>query len=121
MKVFLVTLVLFFSGVAQAQLIPNPVNPNPNPLPAPAPGAPGLFYNWGRGIDGTGYCYQFFANGVVANYGHPVPYAWCEAVQPSYFTWVRGYDGFNYCYQLTPQGLVLNQGRFVAPIYCGFR
>lgn len=77
------------------------------------PGTPsGSYYDWGRGMNGYGYCYQFAANGKVMNNGRPQPYAGCERVHRSFYDWGQ-YQGNPswYCFQWTPYGDVLNEGR----------
>ena len=78
----------------------NPANPHT-----------GAYYDWGRGRDGTGYCYQFTNEGYVLNGGANVPESFCEAVEPSKADWARGKNGYGYCYQFTPDHLVMYQGR----------
>ncbi|PIS10125.1 MAG: hypothetical protein COT73_11020 [Bdellovibrio sp. CG10_big_fil_rev_8_21_14_0_10_47_8] len=87
------------SGNADAPLAP----PQQNPVP-------GDYYDWGRGRDGSGYCYQFTAEGYVLNGGAPVENSLCEAVKPSHPDWGRGRNGYGYCYRFTPSYLVMNQG-----------
>lgn len=112
-KLLLIISSLLIGGVVQAQMTSNP-----NSVYAggniSAPGNPntGAHYDWGRGRDGTGYCYQFTNQGDVLNGGYPVAEANCEAVRPSKADW--GWDrrtGFGYCYQFTPDNLVMYQGR----------
>lgn len=76
------------------------------------------FYDWGRGQNGWGYCYQFDHYGYVMNNGRPVHPMNCERVHPSYFAWGNGMNGYTYCYQWTPYGIVTNEGRPVHPRYC---
>jgi hypothetical protein len=86
--------------------------------PPPPPGY-GSYFDWGRGADGTGYCYQFAsANGQVLNGGRPVPESNCEMVSPSHFDWGQGQNGYGYCFQFTPQQLVMWQGRPVSNQQC---
>lgn len=76
------------------------------------------FFDWARGQNGFGYCYEFDSYGYVLNGGRPMhPYN-CERVNPSYFDWARGMNGHFYCYQWTPYHAVMNDGRPVHPRYC---
>lgn len=78
----------------------------------------GSYFDWGRGRDGWGHCYEWTFDGRVLNGGQPVADYQCEMVAPSRYSWGRGMDGYTYCYRVTPNGLVLNQGRPVASYYC---
>ena len=82
--------------------------------------APGYytFFDWARGYNGWGYCYEFDRYGYVLNGGRPVPNRLCERVHPSYFDWARGVDGHFYCFQFTPYHAVMNDGRSVHPRHC---
>lgn len=85
--------------------------------PYPPPGR-GSYFDWARGRDGWGYCYEFSYDGYVLNGGQPVSNFQCEQYRPSYYGWGRGRDGFTYCYQFTPYGVPMNQGRNVPNAYC---
>lgn len=76
------------------------------------------YYDWGRGTNGYGYCYQFTPSGHVMNGGHPQPNVYCERARPSHFNWGRSWNGFVYCYQWTPYLAIMNDGRPVPPGYC---
>jgi hypothetical protein len=78
----------------------------------------GSYYNWGRGQNGFGYCYQYTSYGSVLNGGRPVANQFCENTKPSYHNWGRGKDGFGYCYQYTPQGLAMYEGRPQSNYFC---
>ena len=43
-----------------------------DPLDPANPPTTGAYYDWGRGRDGGGYCYQFTTVGDVLNGGMPV-------------------------------------------------
>ncbi len=90
-----------------------------SPVPPP-PGNPGnnTFFDWGRGNDGTGYCYQFTWDGYVMNGGAAQPNYYCEQVRPSHFDWGRGNNGYGYCYQFTPYNLVMNKGAAQSNMNC---
>lgn len=106
---------LLMAGSVFAQSQFQPLHP-PHPPTHPAPGT---YFDWGRGADGTGYCYEFSqSNGQVLNGGRPVPEVNCEKVQPSYFNWGRANNGYGYCFQFTPQHLVMWQGRTVPNHQC---
>lgn len=77
----------------------------------------GHYYDWARGRDGWGYCYEF-ANGNVLNGGANVPNYLCERENPSHYDWARGRDGYTYCYQFTPYGHVMNGGYAVSNNMC---
>jgi len=77
----------------------------------------GSYYDWGRGQNGWGYCYEW-ANGYVLNSGYPIANYYCEQENPSYFDWGRGMNGYTYCYQWTPYGVAMNEGRPVDNYYC---
>lgn len=81
---------------------------------------PYTYFDWGRGQNGWGYCYEFTSQGYVLNQGRPVHNANCEAVRPSYFDWGRGMDGYVYCYQWTPYRVAMNEGRPMHPSYCRY-
>lgn len=87
----------------------RPVHPVP-------PG--GSYYDWGRGQNGWGYCYQWSYDGYILNGGQPVPNYLCESTHPSAYNWGRGMDGWGYCYQWTPYGVPMNEGRPVANYSC---
>ncbi|MES2768057.1 MAG: hypothetical protein V4596_02840 [Bdellovibrionota bacterium] len=76
------------------------------------------FFDWARGQNGWGYCYEFDNHGYVLNNGRPVHPMNCERVNPSYFDWGRGFDGYIYCYQWTPYHVIMNDGYAVNPRYC---
>jgi hypothetical protein len=84
------------------------------------PGYPDSFFDWGRGNDGTGYCFEFSYDGYVLNGGHPVPENLCESRNPSHFEWGQASNGFGYCFQFTPNHLVLWQGRPVSNMQCEY-
>jgi hypothetical protein len=87
--------------------------------PPPQQPAPGSYYDWGRGADGTGYCYQFSSeNNQVMNGGNPVAERNCEKVSASHFDWGQSQYGYGYCFQFTPQHLVMWQGRPVPTKAC---
>lgn len=103
-KILMTLCFIFFSSQAFASIYAGGriANPPPNT---------GAFYDWGMGIDRTGYCYQFTNQGDVLNGGQPVAESFCEAVKASHPDWARGRDGYGYCYQFTPDELVMFQGR----------
>ncbi|MGZ3804556.1 MAG: hypothetical protein ACXVB4_10125 [Pseudobdellovibrionaceae bacterium] len=109
---------------AQAPLFlmhPRPYPPPPPPpRQSPYPGY-GSYYNWGRGNDGWGHCYEWASNGGVLNNGNPVGDYFCEQRNPSYYNWGTGGDGWGYCYQYTPNGDALNSGSPVGNYYCDQR
>lgn len=78
----------------------------------------GSYFDWGRGFDGWGHCYEWTNEGEVLNGGRPMPEELCEASAPSYFSWARGRDGYTYCYRFTPTGLPLNGGAPVPNSLC---
>lgn len=78
----------------------------------------GAYYEWGQAPNGYGYCYEWAYGGGVLNGGQPIPYGYCEQVNPSYYSWARGNNGYTYCYQFTPQGWVLNNGAPVNNSWC---
>lgn len=78
----------------------------------------GSYYNWGRGRNGFGYCYQYACTGATLNGGQPVSNYSCEAVRPSYVDWGRGQNGWGYCYQYTPYGVSMNEGKPVSNYSC---
>jgi hypothetical protein len=78
----------------------------------------GSHYDWGRGYDGWGYCYEYTNYGVVLNGGAAVGNYLCEATKPSSFDWGRGQNGWGYCYQYTPYGVPMNQGSAQPNSYC---
>ena len=78
----------------------------------------GSYFNWGRGRDGFGYCYEWTRNGQVLNGGQPVPEHLCERRNPSYFEWARARNGWGNCYRFTPYGVVMNQGQPQSYGYC---
>lgn len=80
----------------------------------------GGYYNWGRGRDGWGYCYEWDRYGRIRNGGWPVDNYKCERRNPSHFNWAQSRDGYTRCYQFTPYGDVMNQGRPVSTRYCGY-
>lgn len=82
------------------------------------PGRTGSYYDWGRGQNGWGYCYEWTYDGAVLNGGRPVANYLCESYRPSNYNWGRGMDGWGYCYQWTPYGVVLNDGRPVSNYSC---
>lgn len=69
------------------------------------------YYDWGRGQNGFGYCYEWAYPGAVLNGGQAMPNYLCESVNPSFYTWGRGRNGFGYCYQQTPNGYWMNEGQ----------
>jgi hypothetical protein len=88
-------------------------------VPAPAPGGHGnIYYDWGTGPDGWGYCYSYNEAGEVLNSGRPVPNFFCEKTSPSSYGWGRATNGFGYCFQFSPYGQVLNQGHSVDNSRC---
>jgi hypothetical protein len=87
-------------------------------LNSPPPGVDGAYYDWGRGNDGTGYCYQFTWDGYVLNGGAAQPNFYCEEIRPSHSDWGRGNDGWGYCYQFTPYDIVMNQGAAISNWTC---
>lgn len=99
---------------------PRPRPPRTRPRPRPRPPHGRTYVDWGQGRDGTGYCYEFFRNGQVANGGRPISNHACERYNPSYYDYGRGRDGYYYCYQFTPYGVVMNQGRAVPMNYCRY-
>jgi hypothetical protein len=82
-----------------------------HPMPYPRTGPQGIYYDWGRGVDGFAYCYEHLADGRVINSGQPVTNDLCEVVNPSYFDWGRGRDGWGYCYHFSPYGLAMDAGQ----------
>lgn len=78
----------------------------------------GSYFDWGRGRDGWGYCYEWASNGQPLNQGNPVSNYNCERGRPSYFDWGRGRDGWGYCYQYTPYRDSMNQGNPVSNYNC---
>ncbi len=95
-----------------------PVTHHPPP-PGLSP-RPEYFFDWGRGNDGTGYCFEFDSAGYVMNQGRPVPENRCEAIVPTHFEWGQATNGFGYCFQFTPSHLVLWQGRPVNNQQCEY-
>lgn len=93
------------------------VLPQTSRLPPPG-GIGGAYYEWGRGRDGSGYCYQFTSDGYVLNGGAPQPNFYCEQVHPSHSDWGRGNNGFGYCYQFTPTNIIMNQGAAIPNVQC---
>lgn len=83
-----------------------------------APSCVGTYYNWGRGQNGWGYCYEWTCNGYPLNNGLPVANYLCESRSPSRYDWGRGMDGWGYCYQWTPQGIAMNEGQPVTNWNC---
>lgn len=79
------------------------------------------FFDWARGQNGWGYCYEFDSYGYVLNNGRPMHPMNCERVNPSYFDWARANNGYVYCFNFTPYGAVLNDGRPVHPSYCQYQ
>lgn len=77
------------------------------------------YFDWARGNNGWGYCYEFDHYGVLHN-GRPVHNINCERVNPSFFNWARGWDGYVYCFQFTPYRHVMNDGRSVHPNNCRY-
>jgi hypothetical protein len=78
------------------------------------------YFDWGRGMNGWGYCYQWTPYGVPMNEGRPVPNFYCERHRPSFYRWAQGQNGYIYCYQFTPDGYVMNEGRPVDNRYCRY-
>ncbi len=78
----------------------------------------GSYFDWGRGMNGYGYCYEWAYGGGVLNGGNPVPNFECDKVNPSFYSWGRGSNGYTYCYQFAPQGWVLNTGNPVDNSWC---
>jgi len=76
------------------------------------------FYDWGRGQNGWGYCYQFDSHGYVMNLGRPVNNRMCERYNPSYYSWAHATNGYVYCFQFTPYSVVMNEVRSVHPRFC---
>lgn len=76
------------------------------------------YFDWGRGQNGWGYCYEWTHHGYVLNGGRPVPNSYCERRRPSQYDWSRGMNGWGYCYQWTPYGVVMNEGQPVPNSYC---
>lgn len=108
------SLVMLFSLNLSAQMIPTEHSRYSGAEQVgnhPKPPNTGAYYDWGRGRDGTGYCYQFTSQGYVLNGGYPVDEQLCESIKPSHFNWARGQNGYGYCYQFTPDELVMQQGR----------
>lgn len=91
-----------------------PVPPNPGPTQS-------SYYDWGRGQDGYGYCYEYDYFGQVMNWGQAQDNWYCERVSPSHYTWGY-YSGSSqpYCFQVTPRGDVMNSGYPVANYLCGY-
>lgn len=79
-----------------------------------------IYYDWGRGHNGFGYCYAFDKNGNVLYWGKPQPDVYCERVKSSHFAWARSWNGYIYCYQFTPYLAVMNNGYPVHPGYCRY-
>lgn len=97
--------------------------PPPNRgYPPPDRGYPpphyGSYYDWERGVDGWGHCYEWTSRREVLNNGRPVSDYLCEQSRPSHYSWGRGNDGWGYCYQYTPYGHALNSGSPVNNYYC---
>ncbi|NQZ00851.1 MAG: hypothetical protein HRT45_09305 [Bdellovibrionales bacterium] len=88
--------------------------------PIDPPACEDNYFDWGQGRDGTGYCYEFYREGEIANGGRNLPNRFCEAVSPSYYQMARGRDGYLYCYQFTPYHIVMNQGRPVPQGWCRY-
>lgn len=78
------------------------------------------FFDWGRGQNGWGYCYEFDNHGYVLHNGRPMHPRNCEMVNPSYYDWGRGFDGYIYCYQWTPYHVIMNDGYAVNPRFCRY-
>lgn len=76
------------------------------------------YFNWGKGQNGWGYCYEWTKQGYVLHGGQPQPNYYCEQVRPSYFYWGQGQNGWGYCYQYTPYGVAMNEGRPQSNYYC---
>jgi hypothetical protein len=96
----------------------RPHRPPPRDRPYPPPPSRGSYFDWSRGNDGWGHCYEWASNGGVLNGGNPVSNSYCEDVNPSRYDWSRGNDGWGYCYQFTPYGDALNSGAAVSNYYC---
>lgn len=92
--------------------------PPPDRRPYPPPPSRGSYYDWSRGNDGWGHCYEWASNGGVLNNGNPVSDYYCEQVYPSHYEWGRANDGWGYCYQYTPYGVAMNTGSPVSNYYC---
>lgn len=75
-----------------------------------SPPSHGSYYDWGRGQNGWGYCYEWAAPGYPLNGGSPVSNWFCEDLNPSYHYWGQGMNGWGYCYQYTPYGVAMNEG-----------
>lgn len=76
------------------------------------------YYDWGKGQNGWGYCYQWTNTGAPLNEGKPVDNSYCERENPSQYNWGKGQNGWGYCYQWTPYGVALNQGQPVSNYNC---
>lgn len=122
MKILILICAMFMGSLVQAQMTGNPDSvyaDGPRDPQNPAnPPSTGAYFDWGRGRDGTGYCYQFTIHGDVLNGGMPVAENSCEALRPSKSDWARGRNGYGYCYQFTPEKLVMYQGRPQANEIC---
>ena len=53
-----------------------------NRRPRPNPGG-GSYYQWGRGVDGYGHCYEYTYSGEILNNGQALPEDLCESSSPS--------------------------------------
>ena len=109
LKIFVGLATLFCMNIASANVDGSTSEKAIASTPTPPPGGQ-TYFDWGRGMDGYGYCYQFTWDGYVLNNGAAQPIGFCEQVRPSHFDWGRGNNGFGYCYQFTPQKLVMNRG-----------
>jgi hypothetical protein len=75
------------------------------------------FFDFGRGENGYGYCYQFDANMQVMNKGMPVADFNCDLTK-SYYGWALHPDGELYCHRWTPYKHIMNKGQIVDAILC---
>jgi hypothetical protein len=92
--------------------------PPPDPQPQPPLTNRGTYFDWERGNDGWGHCYEWTTHREVLNNGNPIEDFFCEENYPSHFRWDKGLDGWGYCYQYSPNGYVLNYGAPIPNNYC---
>jgi hypothetical protein len=122
-KLILILSLFFCVGAGAAQVATSDLYSGPKSVPQfnhDHPNDPNCqsYFDWARGQNGWGYCYEFDNYGYVLNNGRPMHPMNCERVHPSFFDWARGWDGYIYCFQFTPYRDVMNDGRSVPPGYC---
>ena len=78
----------------------------------------GSYYDWGKAVNGFGYCYKWASNGKVLNQGQPVENRLCERRMRSNPKWGKAVNGWGYCYRYTPYGVVMNEGQPIENRFC---